>query len=320
MPQHDPGPECEAHHLDNRGRGAAMDVSYAPYFNATAKLLRDVAAAAFSAAMHQSARPQLAMAVDVLTQHAAAWRNGEANQSRYRARFAGRSLVTSIPSLTQGVDWAKGLLDGAARQRKLVAADERLAGLLVLERCVRGAAALEAAHSDAGSIGELAWTQFERQSRWVFEASIRVNGSDWATAACGEDLLRTAREAAITAICNRPSTTWSMAQFSRAALLVPVSRAGGLVRLDETARSVEGQVGARLLAEEHCRHQRAGGRVSAPAFHDMLRSHLERCTNSDLEVVLMAGMRPIVFFAGEMGVPDLNAALRAVTASVGIRS
>ncbi|WP_223306577.1 MULTISPECIES: hypothetical protein [Achromobacter] len=304
--------------IDIRGGRSVIDVSYAPYFHATAKLLRDVAAAAFASGMHKSARARLVATVDALSRHAEAWRGGTANQARYRARFAGEILAASVPDLHDGVAWAGSLLDGRSLLPRHLTVDERIAGILELERCVRGAAALEAAESEAGSAETLVWTKFERADRWLFEVSLRQPSGGWQIAARGQNLLQTASEATITAICNRPCTTWSFEQFSRTTLLVPIRHATGQARIAETSTDVWGHVAERVLEAEIYRHQRAGGRTLTQEFHALLRKHVALCGTADVEVVLMPGIRPIVLYPEEMSRRELDAALTSMSASAGI--
>lgn len=304
--------------IDRRGGRSVVDVSYAPYFHATAKLLRDVAAAAFASGMHKSARARLVAKVDALTRHAEAWQGGTTNQARFKARFAGEVLASSVPDLQDGVAWAAGLLDGGSLLPRHLTVDERIAGLLQLERCMRGAAVLEAAESEAGSVEALVWTKFERADRWLFEVSLRQPPEGWQIAARGEDLLQTASEATITAICNRPCSTWSFEQFSRTILLVPIRRETGQARIDEATVAVWGQVEEESLAAEIDRHKRAGGRTVTQEFLNLLRKHLALSGTTDIEVVLMPGLRPIVLYARGMSRRDLDAALISMAASAGI--
>ncbi|MDH0683102.1 hypothetical protein N5D65_11535, partial [Achromobacter animicus] len=161
-----------------RGGRRAIDVSYAPYFHATAKLIRDVAAAALATGRHQFARARLVMKVKALTLHAAGWQRGGISQARYKARFAG-DTATTVPELQEGVEWAVSLLDGRTLLPSHVTVDDRIGGLLRLERCIRGAAVLEAAQSEAGSVEPMVWTKFERVDRWLFQVSFRRSPDDW---------------------------------------------------------------------------------------------------------------------------------------------
>lgn len=294
-----------------------VDVSYAPYFHATAKLLRDVAAAAFASGMHKSARARLAAKVEALARHAEGWHSSGASQARYKARFAGDILDATVPNLQDGVAWAASLLDGKNLLPRHVTVDDRIAGLLKLERCIRGAAVLEAAQSEAGPIEPLVWTKFGRADRWLFEVSFSRSPDGWRIAGQGQDLLQTASEATITVVCERPCATWSFAQFSSIVLLVPIRRSSGLNSIDQAPAAVWGQISGELLDTEIARHQRAGGKTPSQEFHALLRKHVARCGTTDVEVVLIPGIRPIVLYAREMNRRDLDAALTSVAASAG---
>lgn len=305
------GPECPAERR-------LIDVSYAPYFHATAKLLRDVAAAAFASGMHKSARARLTTKVEALARHAEGWHGSGVSQARYKARFAGDILAATVPTLQDGVAWAASLLDGNNLLPRHVTVDDRIAGLLKLERCIRGAAVLEAAQSAAGPIEPLVWTKFGRADRWLFEVSFRPSPDGWLTAGQGQDLLRTASEATITALCERPCATWSFAQFSSIVLLVPIRQSRGLDSIDKAPAAAWGQIAGELLETEIARHQRAGGMTPSQEFHALLRKHVARCGITDVEVVLIPGIRPIVLYARDMSRRDLDVALSSVAASAGI--
>ncbi|WP_025140916.1 hypothetical protein [Achromobacter sp. DH1f] len=304
--------------LSSRLGGGPAVVSYAPYFEAVAKLLRDVAALALAAAIHKSSRSRLLAVVESLVQHQTTWRLTDSNHKRYAARFRVDREHHEIPDLAQGIGWAQELLQGDVRLKVDHAArDVRIAGLLALERCVRGAAALEATQEGIGWRGDMAWTRFERRGEWQFEVGVRHEGSEWSTAAQGSNLVQTARDAGHSALCSRPWTAWSFAQFKRVALLVPVRRGDGVVLLDEVRRAVAGQSGAAGIAEELQRHRRAGGAVAHHTFDQILRDHLRRCEVSDVEVILLEGLRPIVLYVGGVSREGLEDALRSVMASIG---
>ncbi|WP_082886954.1 hypothetical protein [Achromobacter ruhlandii] len=301
-----------------RGGRRAIDVSYAPYFHATAKLIRDVAAAALATGKHKSARARLVMKVEALTLHAAGWQRGGVTQARYQARFSGDTANT-VPDLQEGVEWAVSLLDGRTLLPRHVTVDERIAGLLRLERCIRGAAVLEAAQSEAGSVEPMVWTKFERLDRWLFEVSFRRPPDDWLPAAQGQDLLQTATEATVTAICGRPCATWSFSQFLRIALLVPILRPHGPI-IEGMPMAAWGRASGEALEAEIARHQRAGGGIRLQDFHALLHEHVARCGSTHVEVVLIPGIRPIVLHAKAMGRSELDDALSSVAESAGINS
>jgi len=302
-----------------RGGRRAIDVSYAPYFHATAKLIRDVAAAALATGRHKSARARLVMKVKALTLHAAGWQRGGISQARYKARFAG-DTATTVPELQEGVEWAVSLLDGRTLLPSHVTVDDRIGGLLRLERCIRGAAVLEAAQSEAGSVEPMVWTKFERVDRWLFEVSFRRSPDDWLPAAQGQDLLQTAAEATVTAICGRAWATWSFSQFLRTALLVPILRPHGPDIVEGTPMAAWGQVSGESLEAEIARHRRAGGRIRLKEFHALLLEHVARGGFTNVEVVLIPGIRPVVLHARAMSRAELDDALRSVAESAGINS
>lgn len=302
-----------------RGAWRSIDVSYAPYFHATAKLIRDVAAAALASGRHKSARPRLVAKVEALTRHADGWQRGGVSQARYKGRFAGDISATTVPDLHEGVEWAGSLLDGRTLLPRHVTVDDRIAGLLRLERCVRGAAVLEAAQSEAGSVEPMVWTKFERVDRWLFEVSFQRPPDDWLPAAQGQDLLQTATEATVTAICRRPWAAWSFSQFlMRLALLVPILRPHGPVIFEGMPMAAWGRVSGESLEAEIARHQRAGGRIRLQEFHALLHEHVARCGSTHVEVVLIPGIRPIVLHARAMSRSELDDALNSVAESAGI--
>lgn len=293
-------------------------VSYGPYFDAVAKLVRDIAAVAFAAAMHKTARHRLAIAAAALAHHESTWGKSDANQLRYAARFRLRGDEGGMPGVIEGIAWANALLPaGPALPLMGASSDQRLSGLLAVERGLRGAAALEGAQADASWEGEMAWTCFERRDSWVFEVAGRSPGEHWATLSRGENMVQAAQAAATTALCSRDPRRWTAGQLLSFALLVPVRKGPEGTLMDEVGRAVAGHAGAGVLAEELARYRTAGGKMTDADYWKVLNSHIARCGSSDIEVVVVAGMRPIVFYKSGIARGDIDSAILAVVAPAG---
>lgn len=81
-----------------------------------------------------------------------------------------------------------------------------------------------------------------------------------------------------------------------------------------------GQVSGESLEAEIARHRRAGGRIRLKEFHALLLEHVARGGFTNVEVVLIPGIRPVVLHARAMSRAELDDALRSVAESAGINS